>query len=360
MKNPNIEFDIRFDDTKHTTVTVNNRYRTIDKTKWQDVQVYMLKGEQGKSGGQGDKGDTGADGKSAYEVAVDNGFVGTEEEWLESLKGKDGSGATFESDLIVSNPIGKYANGDTILQGTNVETVLRGILSKTYYPALTNPSCSISYAAAALAKVGATISSMIANVSFSRGSINPKYTAESGYRSGDATEYRMELSGASASYSETKSTGSFTVPSFTRSSKGNVTLTTRVSYAAGCQPKDSDGADYQSPLPEGSVTASKTIEFILPFYYGASSTSDIESFDGLREDLSKKGQKTYKITTKNQHMVIAYDSSYGNVTSILDSNNFELIDGWSKSEKTIGGQKYNVYTSDGKTTDTDAQFTFKF
>ena len=27
-------------------------------------------------------------GKSAYEVAVDNGFVGTEEEWLESLKGK--------------------------------------------------------------------------------------------------------------------------------------------------------------------------------------------------------------------------------------------------------------------------------
>ena len=25
-------------------------------------------------------------GKSAYEIAVDNGFVGTEQEWLESLK----------------------------------------------------------------------------------------------------------------------------------------------------------------------------------------------------------------------------------------------------------------------------------
>lgn len=33
------------------------------------------------------EGDGGA-GKSAYEIAVDNGFKGTEEEWLESLKGK--------------------------------------------------------------------------------------------------------------------------------------------------------------------------------------------------------------------------------------------------------------------------------
>ena len=32
----------------------------------------------------------GLDGKSAYEIACEHGFVGTEEEWLESLKGKDG------------------------------------------------------------------------------------------------------------------------------------------------------------------------------------------------------------------------------------------------------------------------------
>lgn len=29
-------------------------------------------------------------GKSAYEIAVENGFVGTEAEWLASLHGKDG------------------------------------------------------------------------------------------------------------------------------------------------------------------------------------------------------------------------------------------------------------------------------
>lgn len=32
----------------------------------------------------------GAPGKSAYEVAVDNGFEGTEEEWLDSLVGPQG------------------------------------------------------------------------------------------------------------------------------------------------------------------------------------------------------------------------------------------------------------------------------
>lgn len=32
----------------------------------------------------------GKDGKSAYEIAVEHGFVGTETEWLESLKGVDG------------------------------------------------------------------------------------------------------------------------------------------------------------------------------------------------------------------------------------------------------------------------------
>ena len=35
---------------------------------------------------QGVKGDTGATGKSAYQSALDNGFVGTEAEWLAFLK----------------------------------------------------------------------------------------------------------------------------------------------------------------------------------------------------------------------------------------------------------------------------------
>ena len=45
------------------------------------------KGDTGAQGIQGVKGDTGAQGKSAYEVAVDNGYNGTEKDWLTSQSG---------------------------------------------------------------------------------------------------------------------------------------------------------------------------------------------------------------------------------------------------------------------------------
>jgi len=44
----------------------------------------------GPTGPAGPRGVTGADGRSAYQVAVDEGFAGTEEEWLASLAGPTG------------------------------------------------------------------------------------------------------------------------------------------------------------------------------------------------------------------------------------------------------------------------------
>lgn len=37
------------------------------------------------------KGKDGKDGESAYQIAVNNGFIGNQSQWLESLKGKDGN-----------------------------------------------------------------------------------------------------------------------------------------------------------------------------------------------------------------------------------------------------------------------------
>lgn len=47
-------------------------------------------GIDGKNGADGQDGVNGSDGMSAYEIAVANGFTGTEFEWLVSLKGSDG------------------------------------------------------------------------------------------------------------------------------------------------------------------------------------------------------------------------------------------------------------------------------
>ncbi|BBI55758.1 tail fiber [Pseudomonas phage U1B] len=46
-------------------------------------------GPQGEDGEQGLPGEPGAQGKSAFQVALDNGFTGTEGEWLISLHGKN-------------------------------------------------------------------------------------------------------------------------------------------------------------------------------------------------------------------------------------------------------------------------------
>lgn len=47
-------------------------------------------GGAGTQGPKGDPGEDGADGESAYEIAVAAGFVGTVEEWLDSLVGPEG------------------------------------------------------------------------------------------------------------------------------------------------------------------------------------------------------------------------------------------------------------------------------
>ena len=45
----------------------------------------------------------GEDGKSAYQIAVENGFIGTESEWLASLKGEKGAdGKNYQVEIIES------------------------------------------------------------------------------------------------------------------------------------------------------------------------------------------------------------------------------------------------------------------
>lgn len=56
------------------------------------------KGDTGNPGQNGQDGQDGVDGKSAYEIWLDKGNVGTEEDFLESIKGEKGdcNFATFE------------------------------------------------------------------------------------------------------------------------------------------------------------------------------------------------------------------------------------------------------------------------
>ena len=88
--------DIEFDDGKNLQEKLNN-------------------GELG--------GSSGTAGKSAYEIAIDNGFVGTETEWLESLKGEQGDKGDNGTTPHIDESTKNWFIGDTdtgiLAQGIN-------------------------------------------------------------------------------------------------------------------------------------------------------------------------------------------------------------------------------------------------
>ncbi|MBF1353901.1 MAG: collagen-like protein [Megasphaera micronuciformis] len=86
-------------------------------------------GPQGPQGIQGEQGPQGPQGLSAYQVAVNNGFSGSESEWIKSLKGADGKVPDISPVSIELKKKG-YWNDGTL---TDVLSVLinNSIASKT-------------------------------------------------------------------------------------------------------------------------------------------------------------------------------------------------------------------------------------
>lgn len=81
------EIDAAIPDVRSGMIIYNAGYRMVKQRgldgKWSLVPTTGAPGADGKDG---------ADGKSAYEIAKEkNPDVGSEEEWLASLKGKDGT-----------------------------------------------------------------------------------------------------------------------------------------------------------------------------------------------------------------------------------------------------------------------------
>lgn len=122
-------------------VALNNGFSGTE-SEW----LESLQGEQGERGERGEDGapgegggepgrdgrdgTDGSDGRSAYEIAVEGGFTGTETEWLESLHGADGrDGAGANS--VAGRNIEIEDNGDgtqTVSLSDNIELTDQGSL----------------------------------------------------------------------------------------------------------------------------------------------------------------------------------------------------------------------------------------
>jgi len=95
---------------KRITITDVNGEHAFDVMNGADG----AKGDKGETGAAGTNGTDGEDGASAYEIAVANGYTGTESAWLSSLKGAKGDKGDTG------------AKGDQGLQGIQGETGAQG------------------------------------------------------------------------------------------------------------------------------------------------------------------------------------------------------------------------------------------
>lgn len=77
-------------DGKNYKTRVKNLFFNPDKLSVSPEGTWVINGVDTGIKAEGPKGDPGSDGKSAYEIAVAEGFQGTKEEWLASLKGDPG------------------------------------------------------------------------------------------------------------------------------------------------------------------------------------------------------------------------------------------------------------------------------
>lgn len=77
-------------DGENFKVKVKNLLINPGKLNISSTGTWVINGEDSGIQAQGPGGKDGKDGKSSYQLAVDNGYKGTLDEWLESLKGKDG------------------------------------------------------------------------------------------------------------------------------------------------------------------------------------------------------------------------------------------------------------------------------
>jgi len=102
-------------------------YNTVDGLIDLDQRVWDL--EQNPGGGGNSPG---ADGRSAYQVAVDNGYQGDQQSWLASLKGADGRDGTGGSNVVAGSNIDVVDNEDgtqSVSLSDNVELSAQGRLA---------------------------------------------------------------------------------------------------------------------------------------------------------------------------------------------------------------------------------------
>lgn len=194
-------------------------------------------------------------------------------------------------------------------------------------PIFTNPTLSIS-----LSKTN-----IEHNVSTSI-TITPNFRQNDG---GAITKYTLVR--GNAPLVDATSTQAYT-DTISISHGASIIYTATVAYGDGASKQSTFGIEYPG-ISAGTVNATATLRAYANSYYGVISNSSITEADiaslTSRLGTSRGFTATYNMT--NQRSVYMYPQSFGALTSIKDSNNFEYINSYTRTTTTYNNVDYYVY-----------------
>jgi hypothetical protein len=167
---------------------------------------------------------------------------------------QEGAPAVITESFYTTTNLGGFDANELVPQGMTFTQFAMKLLVEIFYPTYVAPSFSLGSNQSGYVEVGTTLSVTLTG-NLNRGSILGNIvlgvwspSAFQNFRAGSAISYILE---SNFQLSNTR-TFSYVVLFGTNSFSGSVT------YAQGSQPLDSTGANYQSPLPSGTLSGNNT------------------------------------------------------------------------------------------------------
>lgn len=234
-------------------------------------------------------------------------------------------GSTLERDITANIDLGGIIAGKTFPEGTSITDILETLIYKPV-----DQKVIVTLSENLLQKIGTVLSSVNVSANITKGDY-PILSAK--YYVNDTLEDTKD-----ETTDPTITDGGTFIYTYNTEITSNTTFKVDVVTL------------------EKTVSEIKAIEFIRPFYYGISDTAVIDDPTTLTELLEVKDNKSIIYNSNNKYLVFAYDKSYGTLKKILDENDFQNLNDWTKS--TVG--EYFVYVSNTPITITNYTYKFEF
>lgn len=248
----------------------------------------------------------------SFQYDINNGY-------LILIGGGDGD-ATLSEDVTSNLAVGNIKVGDSFLTGTTFTDFVKKLLIKEILPQVTLTALN-----SGLKLKGTTVTTPTISATITLGS---------------GTVQKVEFyRGTTLEETQNYVDGTDTYEYNTADINSDIKITVKVYYT------ESD------ETTTGTISKEVSYKFMNYSYSGITGSIPTDS-DVITLDTNLKDTKSYTqtYTVNDGHIVYAYPSSLGNLTSIKDQNNFEYISSFTKLTMTINAETYNVYYLTDKVT----------